>query len=67
MKETIWMEVTTDELELPLVTAPSAVALAEKCGVSKNAVWMSVAHRKQRGTRTRFVKVEIDDETEEKQ
>jgi hypothetical protein len=67
MKETIWMEVTTDELELPLVTANSAVALAEKCGVSKNTVWMSVSHRKKRGTRTRFVKVEIDDETEEKQ
>ncbi len=63
--KTIWMEVTTDPLELPLAIADSASLLAQKCGVSKNTVWMSVAHRKKRGTRTRFVKVEIDEETED--
>lgn len=60
---TIWMEVTQDEFELPVLIALSASELARKAGTSRTNV-SSSACRNKRGKlkRTRFLKVEIDDD-----
>ena len=58
----IWMMVTMDEYELPLAVAESAGELAKKVGVDKNTIMSCVSHvRKGRKTRSRYVKVEIED------
>ncbi len=38
MKQSIWMAVTTDRLELPLAVADTARELGEMLGVSQNAI-----------------------------
>lgn len=59
---TLWMEVTTDDLELPLVVAGSVTELARKIGKTNNTISSSVSKAKTRGYRSRYVKVEIDEE-----
>ena len=57
---TLWMEITTDDLELPLVVAGSATELARKIGKTKNNIYSSVSKAKTRGYRSRYVKVEVE-------
>lgn len=58
----IWMMVTLDKYELPLIVADSASELAKKVGVDKNTVMAAVSHVKNgRKNRSRYVKVEVDD------
>ena len=59
----VYMEVTMDNLELPLAVADSASELAELRGVNKNAIYKSIS-RIQLGQRKtgRYVKVDIEDE-----
>lgn len=38
MNKYLWMEVETDEYELPLVVADTAKELAEKCNTTKHNV-----------------------------
>lgn len=60
---TIWMEVTQDEYELPVLIALSASELARKVGTSRSNVTSSACrHKRGKRKRTRFLKVEIDDE-----
>lgn len=59
---TIWMEVTQDEYELPVLIALTAGELARKAGVRTNNVSSSACKNKHgRCKQTRFLKVEIDD------
>lgn len=44
----IWMKITQDEFELPLVIADSSVELAEMCGTTANSV-TSIALRGRTG------------------
>lgn len=62
---TLWMEITTDDLELPLVVASSAEELARKIGKTKNNICSSVSKAKTRGYRSRYVKVEVEDDRDE--
>ena len=62
---TLWMEITTDDLELPLVVAGSVTELARKVGKTKNNICSSVSKAKTRGYRSRYVKVEVEDDRDE--
>lgn len=59
---TLWMEVTTDDLELPLVVAGSVTELARKVGKTKNNIYSSISKAKTRGYQSRYVKVEVEDD-----
>lgn len=61
---TLWMKVTMDKYELPLVVATSARELARCIGVSKTTVSSVVSNAKRRGGRCCYVKVEVDDDDE---
>ena len=58
---TLWMEVTMDDLELPLVVAGSAEELARKNGKTTNNIYSAISKAKTRGYRSRYVKVEVED------
>jgi hypothetical protein len=60
----LWMQVTMDEYELPLVVARSSGELARLVGVSNSTVAALVSNAKRRGCRCRYVKVEVDDDEE---
>lgn len=58
---TLWMEVTTDDLELPLVVASSAEELARKNGKTRHNIYSAISKAKARGYKSRYVKVEVED------
>lgn len=58
---TLWMEITTDDLELPLVVASSAEELARKNGKTRNNIYSAISHARTRGHKSRCVKVEVED------
>ena len=60
---TVYMEVTTDEYQLPLAVADSPAELARLRGVSKNAVNVGCYKSKYKLRKTeRYIAVEIDDD-----
>lgn len=66
MKNEVWMEVTEDEYELPVIIASNAQELADKSGSTLNAVRSGASRhstrKKKDGTpvKTRFLKVILD-------
>lgn len=62
MKIAIWMKVTKDKYEFPLVTANSSRELAKKLGVFESTVSSTIRKAKQCGSKCQYVKVEIDDD-----
>lgn len=58
----IWMLVTTDEFELPLVVADSAGELARILGTVPDSIYSNVHHCRAAGYRCKYVKVEVEDE-----
>lgn len=57
---TIYMMVTDDELELPLVIADSVPELAKKIGKNVNTIYSGISHEKHgRIKRSIYKKVEI--------
>lgn len=65
MKRYIWMLVTMDRLRLPIALFDRAEDLARHCGVSVNAIYSGVSHAKERGHRSKYVKVEIEEEDDD--
>ena len=57
----LYLLVTQDELELPLIVADSLDELSTKCGCTKNAITAGISYKKN-GGKSRFEKVEIDDD-----
>ena len=59
----IWMEITTDKYQLPLVVADSCTELAGAVGKKANDISSHIGHFK-RGDlkKQRFVCVEVEDE-----
>lgn len=57
----LYLLVTQDELELPLIVADSVKELAVKCGCTENAISVGINY-KEKGGKSRFEKVEIDDD-----
>ena len=62
---TLWMEVTMDEYELPVAVASSAEELARKIGKTTNNIYSAIYKAKVRGYRSRYVKVEVEEENDE--
>lgn len=62
---TLWMEVTMDEYELPVAVASSAEELARKIGKTTNNIYSTIYKAKVRGYRSRYVKVEVEDDRDE--
>jgi len=62
----IWMLVTTDKFEFPVVMAKSATELARLCGVDRNSILAQVNRVKLgKRKRSRYVCVEIDEDEED--
>lgn len=59
---TVYMKVTKDEYELPVAIADSIAELAKMLGVTRQHIYDSMRHAKQRGHKTPYIKVEIEKE-----
>ena len=57
----LYLLVTQDELELPLIVADSLDELSAKCGCTKNAITVGISYKKN-GGKSRFVKVVVEDD-----
>ena len=63
MRKNIWMQVTRDELELPVIIADNAEELARKVGVRATTIISSVKRYEEGKYKTcRYRKVELDEE-----
>lgn len=58
----VWMRITRDKYELPDAVADSASELAKICGVSKYTIKSSIHQAKQKGYRSRYIKVKIEED-----
>lgn len=61
---TIWLQITRDEYELPVVVAESAKELARLTGTTENSIRSAITKAARRGNRCKYVKVEVDDQDE---
>ena len=59
---TVYMLVSNDKYELPLMVEDSAAELSRRLGLHPNTVANTISCDKKRGYRCRYVKVEIDDD-----
>lgn len=62
---TVYMEVTMDELELPLAIADSLKELAAMKKMPQNSISSIMCHARANGHRCRYIKVEIEDDEDE--
>lgn len=59
---TVWMEVDLHDKELPTgKMADTSVALSRMCGVHHTCVSSAILSAKKRGSKCKYVRVEIDD------
>lgn len=57
----VWMYVTKDKYELTLIVADTSAELARKLGIHPDRIRSALCHARQRGGKSRYVKVNIDD------
>lgn len=62
---TIWMKVTDDKYELPVMVAESQLELANMLGISPNTIASSMSHNRARGVKTPYRRIEIEEGEEE--
>ena len=58
------MLVSEDEYELPLIVCDHAAPLARKLGVTTNAVLSAISHAERFGYRSRYVRVDYEEDEE---
>lgn len=58
----LWMKVSMDKYELPLIVCDSAAELARRIGVPQVNIRSAISKAKRRGYRCKYVKVAIDEE-----
>lgn len=58
----LYMEVSTDELQFPLVIADSASELARLCHTTVNNIRSSISKAKKNGYNCRFIIVEVEED-----
>lgn len=61
-KQHIWMKVTNDEYEFPLVIADSAQELADKLGITKNSIHASMTRYRKGERYSPYRVVELEEE-----
>lgn len=59
-KNAVYMLVTQDKYELPLVVADSVAELARLTGQKRSSVASAITHAKKKGFNSRYVKVVIE-------
>ena len=57
----IWMKITKDEYELPVAVADTAAELARMLNVSVDTIYSATSRRRNRGDKTAFIKVEVEE------
>ena len=62
---TLWMEVSRDKYEHPIVIADSPQELAEKCGVKVHSIHSYMSHCRKTNAHCKYVKVEVEDECQD--
>lgn len=63
---TLWMKVTNDKYELPLVVADTIQELADILGVSRDSIYSSMSHVKAGDSKsTPYRRIEIEEGDEE--
>lgn len=62
---TLWLKVTSDEYELPLIVEDSVEKLAKKCGVSVNSIYSLMSRARRNLCSAPYRKVVIPDTPEE--
>ncbi len=55
----VWMQVTKDRFELPVVLADTAEELAKKVGTSAASIYSSISHANAKGYHCQFVRVKL--------
>ena len=58
----IWMSVTSDKYELPIMWEESARKLADKIGIPRNYIHSAISNAKKHHQRCKYVKVEVEDD-----
>lgn len=56
----VYMEVTKDELELPVAVADTIAELARMTGTRANNISSSMSHARKNGWQCPYIEVEID-------
>ena len=57
----LWMKITKDEYELPVAVAETAAELARMLNVSVDTIYSATSRRRNKGDKTAFVKVEVEE------
>lgn len=60
MTKAIYMKVTQDKYELPLVVADTVAELARLTGQKRSSVASALSHAKKKGFNSSYVKVIVD-------
>ena len=60
MTKTVYMLVTQDKYELPLVVADTVAELARLTGQKRSSVASAITHAKKKGFSSKYVKVILD-------
>lgn len=58
----VYMQITMDKYELPIIVANSVPELARITGVSANTIRSNMSHAKKYGFKYKFIAVEIEDD-----
>lgn len=59
MRDAVYMLVSNDKYELPLMVADSVTELAELVGVKRSYISSAMSHAKKKGFKSRYVKVDL--------
>lgn len=59
---TVWMLVTSDKYELPIMWEESARKLADRIGIPRNYIHSAISNAKKKHQRCKYVKVEVEEE-----
>ena len=62
MIKRLFLKVTNDKYELPLVVADSAAELAKRTGTTQTNIYSAISHTKTRGGWSCYKIVEIDED-----
>lgn len=60
----LYMLVSRDKYELPIIVADSAGILARKLGIQPHSIMSTMINAKMQGYRCQYVKVEYDEDNE---
>ena len=58
----LWMKVTADEYEFPLMIADSQKELAMMCGINRSSIAHAISKARDKGHRCSYVRVEIEED-----